>query len=207
MISITSGLLLGIIYTAAPGPISIETLRQGIKGGFIPSLAVQTGAALGLILYALLALVGPGALLTETKWQLAAGLSGTAVLCYLGITTIRDGRKLIIHPGDSLPDRTSARHALGTGALLSLANPLEILFWLSLGSHIRHDLGSNTLPFLISFFIGYIITSLVVVCLASFCHARLTTKTARTISWICGLALITFGLKLALSLGQHFIQP
>jgi hypothetical protein len=42
---VTSGLILGIVYVAAPGPINVETIRQGVKGGFIASLAVQTGPA------------------------------------------------------------------------------------------------------------------------------------------------------------------
>ena len=97
---ITSGLILGIVYVAAPGPILVETLRQGMKGGFIASLAVQTGASLGLIVYALLALLGAGLWLSGITWQLAAGLLGTAMLFYLGITTIRDGHALAIHTGE-----------------------------------------------------------------------------------------------------------
>lgn len=68
---VTSGLILGIAYVAAPGPINVETLRQGVKGGLVASLAVQTGSSIGLILYALLALFGAGILLQGATWQVA----------------------------------------------------------------------------------------------------------------------------------------
>jgi len=204
---ITSGLILGIVYVAAPGPINVETIRQGVKGGFVASLAVQTGSSIGLTVYALLALFGARMLLQGAMWQLVMAVCGMAMLFYLGITTIRDGRNLAVHTGDRLPRETSARHAFGTGAILSLASPLEIVFWLSLGSRVLHDPGLDGPVFLSAFFLGCIATSLVIVLFASFWHARLTARAALAISWVCGLALIAFGLKLGLSVGQHLIIP
>jgi threonine/homoserine/homoserine lactone efflux protein len=202
---VTSGLILGIVYVAAPGPINVETIRQGVKGGFIASLAVQSGSSIGLILYALLALLGAGLVLQEAAWQLAAGLSGMAVLFYLGITTIRDGRNLATHTAAHVPVETSARRAFGTGAILSLASPLEILFWLSLSSRVLHDPALDGPVFLSAFFMGCIAMSLVIVLFASFWRSRLTARAARVISWACGLALIAFGLKLGLSIGRHLM--
>jgi threonine/homoserine/homoserine lactone efflux protein len=202
---VTSGLILGIVYVAAPGPINVETIRQGVKNGFIASLAVQTGSSLGLIVYALLALFGAGMLLPGPTWQLVVAVCGMAVLFYLGITTIRDGCNLAIDMGDGLPGEASARRAFGAGVILSLASPLEILFWLSLGSRVLHDPGLDGPVFLSAFFIGCIATSLVIVLFASFWHAHLTTSAARVISWACGLALIAFGLKLGLSIGRHLM--
>lgn len=204
---VTSGLILGMVYVAAPGPINVETLRQGVRGGFIASLAVQIGSAIGLMLYASLALLGAGVLLQGATWQLAAAAGGTAMLFYLGITTIRDGRNLVIDSCDCRPDGGSTRRAFSTGALLSLASPLEVLFWLSLGSRVLHDPGLDGPVFLSGFFLGCIAASLATVLFASFWHARLTARAALAISWGCGLALIAFGLKLGLSVGQSLIIP
>jgi threonine/homoserine/homoserine lactone efflux protein len=41
---LAAGLILGIVYVAVPGPIGVEIVRQGIRGGLVPSLAVQTGS-------------------------------------------------------------------------------------------------------------------------------------------------------------------
>lgn len=204
---VTSGLILGIAYVAAPGPINVETLRQGVKGGLVASLAVQTGSSIGLILYALLALFGAGILLQGATWQVAGAICGMAVLFYLGITTIRDGRNLAFDTGDRRPGGASARRAFAAGATLSLASPLEVLFWLSLGSRVLHDPGLDGPAFLSAFFMGCLAASLAIVLFASFWHSRLTARAARVISWACGLALIAFGLKLGLSVGQHLIFP
>jgi threonine/homoserine/homoserine lactone efflux protein len=199
---IATGLILGVVYVAAPGPINVETLRQGMKGGFIASLAVQTGSSIGLMAYATLALLGAGLLLQRTTWQLAAGACGMIVLFYLGITTIRDGHDLVAHRREagSLPNGTSTRRAFGTGAFLSLANPLEIVFWLSISSRVLHDPAMDALAFLAAFFVGCLGTSLTIVLFASFWQSRLSQKTMIAFSWICGLALIGFGLKLGYSI-------
>jgi threonine/homoserine/homoserine lactone efflux protein len=205
MMDLTSGLILGIIYVATPGPISIETLRQGIKGGFLTSLAVQAGSSIGLVLYALLALFGADWLLQELEWQLIVGVCGVLVLFYLGITTIRDGRTLASAMNQRVPERRSARNAFRMGAVLSLANPLEIIFWLSLSSHVVHDPALNGPVFLSSFFAGCVIASLVVVAFAGLWQARLPLKATLVLCWVCGLALIGFGLKLGVSVGQQLM--
>lgn len=203
---LVTGLILGIAYAAAPGPIGIETLRQGLKGGFIASLAVQAGSAIGLATYALLAFLGAGLLLSGTTWQLAAGVSGTAVLVYLGLTTIRDGRTLAMLSGELEPGGASARRAFNTGAVLSLANPLEIIFWLSLSGHIQRDSELDSTTFLGAFFLGCLAAALAIVLFASFWHSRLNPKAVQILSWVCGLALIVFGLQLGLALGRQFIN-
>jgi chemosensory pili system protein ChpE len=207
MMDIASGLILGMVYVGAPGPIGMETLRQGVKGGLRASLAVQAGSSIGLVLYALLALLGAGLLVQGTVWQVGIGVCGTAVLFYLGLTTIREGRSLVRQTSAGCADRLSARRAFGLGALLSLSNPLEILFWLSLGNRVLHDPGQGGPAFLSAFFLGCLLTSLLLVLFASFWHARLNAKTVLALSWTCGLVLIGFGLKLGLSLGQHLSWP
>ncbi len=42
------GQLINSHSLAAPGPITVETLRQGMKGGLSDSLIVQIGSAIGL---------------------------------------------------------------------------------------------------------------------------------------------------------------
>ena len=202
---ITSGLILGMAYVAAPGPINVETLRQGMKGGITGSLALQGGSAVGLVLYAMLALLGMGLLIQDATWQLAAGVAGTAVLIYLGVTTIRDWCDLVLQAADRGPGRVSPRGAFWTGAVLSLANPLDIVFWMSIGSRILYDPGLDAWAFLSGFFMGCLLTSLAVALFAGFWQSRLTFRAARVISLACGLALIGFGLRLGLSTGQQLV--
>ncbi len=103
-----------------------------------------------------------------------------------------------------LPVRTernlqAAREPFLTGAILSLANPLAVVFWLSIGSRMMHDPTLDGPMFLLGFFAGCIVASLCVAIFASVWQSRLTSRVALVFSWTCGLALIGFGLKLGQS--------
>jgi threonine/homoserine/homoserine lactone efflux protein len=201
---LTAGLLMGILYAAAPGPITIETLRQGVRRGFIPALAVQTGSSLGLIGYALLAVTGAGLLLQASALPPFLGLAGMALLFYLGLTSIRDRRKVGLISGLDPSPGASTRPALLTGAILSLANPLDFLFWLSIGSTVLRDPAVEAPMYLAGLLTGCLLSALFTALFASLWHARLTARALETVSWLSGLALITFGLKLGFSLAPHF---
>jgi threonine/homoserine/homoserine lactone efflux protein len=197
---IASGLIMGIVYAATPGPLNVETIRRGMNGGFLDSLAIQTGSAVGRILYALLALFGAGILLEGATLQLALGVFGVTVLLYMGIKTIREGHGQNIQSSQAIGPADSAPRAFWAGALLSLANPLAVVFWLSIGGRVVYDPGLDGVSFLSGFFIGCILTSISVALLASFWRSRLSARTVLAISWVCGLALIGFGVKLGYSL-------
>lgn len=203
---VTSGLILAFAYVATPGPITVETLRQGMKGGFHDSLAVQSGSLIGVIVYALLAFFGAGLLLQDPRWHLALGVSGMVLLLYLGITTIRTAHQMTVHASERLTRRTPPRGAFWTGASLSLANPLDIVFWLSMGSRVISGTDTGGQVFLVGFALGCLLTSVGIALCASFGQHLLTPKSARATSWISGLTLIGFGLKLGFSIvGQLFV--
>lgn len=198
------GLLMGVVYAAAPGPVNVETIRHGMKDGFTASLAVQAGASVGRIAYALLALLGAGLLLQGESIQLAIGVFGMSVLIYLGINAIRRWRDLVSHTAKPTACKATTGRAFGTGVTLSLANPLAIVFWLSIGSRITHESGLEGMTFLFGFLAGCVIVSLLVSLFAGFWQTRLTTKVALSISWACGLVLIGFGLRLGYAVGLTF---
>jgi chemosensory pili system protein ChpE len=176
-----------------------------MKGGFITSLAVQSGSLIGLAIYALAALAGAGLLLGSLTLQLAAGAAGTILLFSLGVSTIRSGYKL---PGLHLPAQPSGeaagRQAFLSGAALSLANPLDLVFWLSISSRILADPAMGGPLFWAGFFAGCLVTSLGLALFAGLWRERFSSRAVRVISWACGLALISFGLRLGLSTGQQF---
>jgi threonine/homoserine/homoserine lactone efflux protein len=131
--------------------------------------------------------------------QLVTGVFGIALLLYLGITTIRLGSRLAVVPSGHAPG-TSTQRAFFTGAGLSLANPMDIVFWLSIGNRISSDPEFGGLAFFSGFFTGCLLSSLGVALFGSLWSSRLTPKTVQAISWICGVTLIGFGLRLGLSI-------
>jgi threonine/homoserine/homoserine lactone efflux protein len=91
------------------------------------------------------------------------------------------------------------------GVVLSLANPLDIIFWLSIGGRVLSDPGLGSKAFLVGFFVGVFLASLAVAVVAGFWQARLTSRVVQVISWTCGLGLIGFGLRLGFSTGQQLV--
>jgi threonine/homoserine/homoserine lactone efflux protein len=202
---ITAGFLMGIVYAATPGPLNVETLRRGMIGGFFDAFALQSGSSIGRVLYALLALFGAGLLLRGATLQLAIGVLGVTLLFHLGLSAIRDWRELIIKANHETQNPTSRHRAFWMGAILSLANPLAVVFWLSIGSRVLYDPGLDGPAFLGGFILGCMVMSLFVAVFSSIWRARLSPRIALVVSWTCGLALIGFGLKLGVSIWETSI--
>ena len=193
---ILAGLIMGFVYAATPGPVNVETVRRGVNGGFLDSLAIQAGTSVGRILYALLALFGAGVLLQGATLQLAMGVFGVTVLFYLGLTAIRDGRTGMVPTKIKPTGSEPAMQAFWTGAVLSLANPLAVVFWLSIGSRMVHDPLLDGPSFLTGFFAGCITASLFIAVFASMWVSKLSSRVMVMVSYVCGIVLIGFGVKL-----------
>jgi threonine/homoserine/homoserine lactone efflux protein len=69
-----------------------------------------------------------------------------------------------------------------------------------------HEPGLDSLAFLTGFFGGCIAASLCIAVLASLWSSRLTSRVMLAVSYVCGLVLIGFGMKLgqALLATVHF---
>ncbi|MFW6068569.1 MAG: LysE family translocator [Chloroflexota bacterium] len=191
------GLLIGSAYVAAPGPIIVETLRQGMCGGLRASLAVQGGSVLGRLLYGGIAVLGVDGLLQREAWQPILSFGGMVLLIYLGLSTIRDAGALAPPAGALTSVRPSTQGALATGALLSLANPVNIVFWVSIGGATLQQPGPQVLTFLCAFAAGCVAASLLAAFLAAFWQPRLSGGAARVVSYASGLVLIGYGLHTA----------
>lgn len=127
-----SALLLGFIFNAAPGAVFAETIRQGVRGGFKPALAVQIGSLVGDALWAVLGLAGVGLLLQLNFLRLPVGIAGVLYLLWLAWDTWQEANKEF----SVKSSQTSTHHkkALRSGVLLSVTNPQNVAYWAALGS-------------------------------------------------------------------------
>jgi chemosensory pili system protein ChpE len=121
---------LGLIFNAAPGAVFAETVRQGARGGYKPALAVQFGSLVGDATWAILGLVGIGALLQLDWLRLPIGIAGVIYLLYLALDSWRAAKQEFT-VGDGAD---SGKSALRSGMLLSLTNPQNVAYWAALGS-------------------------------------------------------------------------
>jgi chemosensory pili system protein ChpE len=127
-----SALLLGFIFNAAPGAVFAETIRQGVRGGFKPALAVQIGSLVGDALWAVLGLAGVGLLLQLNFLRLPVGIAGVLYLLWLAWDAWQEANKEF----SVKSSQTSTHHkkALRSGVLLSVTNPQNVAYWAALGS-------------------------------------------------------------------------
>jgi chemosensory pili system protein ChpE len=119
-----------LAYCATPGAINAEALRRGLTGGFGSALLVQLGAVAGRVLWAALALAGVSSVdgLESVRFGLA-GLGAILLLRTawqtLAIRTVDAPRVLgprSVHGGD-----------FAAGFVVSLTNPLALVFWSGVG--------------------------------------------------------------------------
>lgn len=134
-----SGVGLGVAVVASPGAVTAQAIRRGLDDGFIPSLILQLGAVVGLVLWAIVALVGITILAKTILFQIALGVVGSGLLLYLAGDALRAA-----YIGEKMSTSTSEnKHDFVMGTALSLANPLPMILWLGIANDLLSDLSTS----------------------------------------------------------------
>ena len=128
-----SAFVLGLVFNAAPGAVFAETVRQGVRGGYRPALAVQLGSLVGDASWALLGLAGIGLVMQVDALRWPIGLAGAAYLFWLSWDSWQAARTE--HRLDaSATAAATQKQALRRGMALSLTNPQNLAYWAAMGS-------------------------------------------------------------------------
>jgi chemosensory pili system protein ChpE len=198
--TIFAGAAIAISFSAPPGPVAMETIRRGLRGGFGPALNVQLGSIIGDFMWFLIALIGLGPL-AQISWVRAPlAIAGVLVLLYLGGSGIRDAVKAkIINTADG---PNSAKGAFRTGMAISIANPMAIGYWLSVGgalvaAGVSGTTPAQTLAFVGGFVSGTFAWAFIMAGVIRWSKRLINPTLFRAINFACGLALVVFGFSLA----------
>lgn len=192
----TTALVLGIAFCAPPGAVNAETLRRGLARGFAAAVRTQLGSLLGDTVWAVMALLGAAFLVQSTTARLVLGLAGTLLLLRLAWSALRDGWR------GAVPAATASGGGdFATGAMLSLANPWAVAFWLGVGGAIVAGGIADPGPGHFAVFLGGFLTGALLWCLAISALAGWGRRLvgAGFFRWLnlgCGLALAYFGVTL-----------
>ena len=130
MNSIFAYIFLGISLAAPVGPVNAAQLNTGIKNGFIHAWIFGFGALLADILYMVLVYFGVGQFVDSPYIKIFLWSFGCFVLTYTGIESILTLHKIKLNLYNE--KRVRLRQSLSSGFLISLLNPLTILFWLGI---------------------------------------------------------------------------
>lgn len=189
-----------IVFLAIPGPGNLALVTSTSKGGITGGLAATFGVILGDQVLMWSAVAGVAALLhaypdafSAVQWL------GAAYLAWLGM------RMLLAKPGAAPVLTITAGHYLRQALMITLLNPKAILFYMAFfplfvdpatqQGVLTYGFMAATIAFLI--FLYGLGATLLTHFLAQ--HMRANPMIARVLEKLAGVALLGFGVKLAVS--------
>jgi threonine/homoserine/homoserine lactone efflux protein len=193
------GLGFGMVLQLSVGPVCLAVLQRALAGRRRHALAMVLGVAAADALYIALAVIGVSTLIASEVARLLLGLGGAVVLAYYGLRMLL---RAAAGGGRATTSGAGALAAWRNGFVLTLTNPLTILFW----GAVFAGLGSGSLRgedgALVAFASGCIAATLLflssVVAFGGWLKSVLTNPAA--LLWLdrgVGLFLIGFAVKLA----------
>ncbi len=202
-----SSFILAIAFCAPPGVITAETVRRGAARGFFPALFVQFGSLVGDTTWAIIALTGLAFLVQNNIAKVILSSIGIALLFKLAWDAINDarhGKELNSPPGNS------TRGDFANGAVLSLGNPMNIVFWTGLGTTVFASIAGKPEPvhfaiFFAGFLTGAILWCFVMAGLVAWGRKFVTPTFFRVVNLACGIALGYFAVQLGWKLVQNLV--
>lgn len=192
-----SYMILGFSLSAPIGPINAAQLDKGIKNGFWHSWMFGVGAVFADIFYMILVYLGVVHFLSTPFMQTFLWLFGAFVLIYTGFESIMNASKITI---SSARSEDSIPKTMFSGFIMSVSNPMTILFWLGIYGSIlvkaAADDNSSGHIFLYSLAViaGVVLWDLFMAALGSFFRKYLSQRGLSIISIISGVSLIAFGI-------------
>ncbi|MFC4401728.1 LysE family transporter [Gracilibacillus xinjiangensis] len=191
-----SYVFLGLSLAAPIGPLNAAQINQGIKNGFLHSWTIAVGALLAELLFILAVFFGIVHFLETPFMKTFLWSFGAFVLLYTGIESINSSHKIEMNHERG---KESLLKTFASGFLISISNPLSILFWLGIyGSVLANTINKyenlQLLLYTFAIILGLIIWDLTMALVSSSFRHFLTNRTLKVISIITGISLIGFAI-------------
>ncbi len=190
-----------LLFQAVPGPGTIAILRATARGGIAAGMQAVAGTLAGDFVYMSAAALGLAAILAASPWVFGAlqGL-GIAYLVYLGVRMLRAPADAEAVAEDSTPPvLRDARQAFA----VALTNPKVAVFFMAFFPQFMAATTSRaTLAAMMLHVTGLSLAYQTALVLAGNALAQWLSQlpgARRVASRLAGLALVGFGLKLALA--------
>lgn len=191
------GLKFGMLLQIAVGPMCLMVFNTAKNTGFFVALSLVLAIAIVDEFYITLAGLGVSKLLEKERIKKIFKIIGSAVLIIFGINIILNVFNINIIPGLDLKPTSS--NIFIQGLVLTLSNPITIVFWGSvLTTKIIDDkLSKNEL---IIFSIGLVSATLLfltaVAILGTILSGFIPTKISDILNIIVGILIVFFGIKM-----------
>lgn len=187
---------LGISLAAPIGPINAAQLDRGIKYGFFNAWLIGLGSVAADLVYMLVVYFGLIHILDIPFVKAFLWLFGFFVLTYTGIESLKSTKLISSARGES---DESYKKSFFAGFLMSISNPLTILFWLGIyGSILANTAASSSLEELAVYscaiIAGLVLWDVSMATLSSVFREFLSAGFLAAISILSGVSLIGFGM-------------
>jgi len=199
ILTLLKNIVLGISLAAPIGPVSAAAIKNGFKGGFLPALTTGLGAASADTTILLLIYLGLARFIEIPAVQLVIWIGGSAILIYLGVTTMFEKPPSL--DAESGPKAPIAG-AFASGYVIAISSPITIVWWLGVFGAILTDTvrTATKLEALLSSLTIVLGVILWFVFLGGLLHAGkrfVNEKTFRAVSATAGVVIIGFGVYFA----------
>ncbi|QHZ48688.1 LysE family transporter [Bacillus sp. NSP9.1] len=205
-----SYVFLGLSLAAPVGPVNAAQIDRGMKGGFLHAWLFGLGAVSADVLYMVLIYFGVAQFLTVPFLKTFLWLFGFFVLTYTGIESLIKAKEVSLMRG--VKEQGTYRKSFLSGLVISLSNPLSIMFWLGIyGSILAKTIEAYASYQLLicssGILIGLFLWDLAMSFLAGTLRTFLSPGMIQATTWIAGITLIVFGCYFGYQGFQQLIQP
>ncbi|MGG0815605.1 LysE family transporter [Paenibacillus alvei] len=188
--------LLGLSLAAPIGPINAAQMDRGIRGGFLHAWLVGLGAMAADGVFMLLVYFGVIHFLSIPFMKTFLLLFGFFILTYIGIESLINSGKI---GNEMRSSKESLAKSFSAGFIMSISNPLSILFWVGIYGSVLADMiakynAKEVLLYSSAIMAGILLWDVLMALVASMFRKFLTGRLLAAISIISGLSLIGFGL-------------
>ncbi|MCL1139979.1 LysE family translocator [Shewanella pneumatophori] len=193
--------ILGVIIVISPGADFVLVLKNSINRSRKAGCYTAIGISLAISVHIGYSLLGIGYLVSHNQWLFnLIRYAGALYLIYLGITgLLAKPQNLSVQADTEIPENYSGY--LLEGFLCNVLNPKTMLFFLSIFSQVMTLDSNNEVALLYGVYIMllHLLWFLLVALLfTSKPLQSVLMKAQRRLNQLCGVALIGFGVALAL---------
>lgn len=196
---ILKGFRFGMILQLAVGPVCLFIFQTAVSSGTDIALLGVAGVSLVDASFILAAIMGLGTLLNRNeKAKNIIKFLGAGVVILFGLSTVLGVMGVKILPSLSLSGVQTVENVFVKTMLLTLSNPLTILFWAGVFSSKVAEEGMDKSQ-MYQFGLGAVLSTVLflsfIAVLGNFVTVFLSANMMSILNVIVGLVLIAFGVK------------
>lgn len=193
------GLKFGMVLQLAVGPMCLMVFNTAKNVGFLVAITLVLAIAMVDAFYIILASLGVSKMLDTPKIKKAFKIIGALVLIIFGINIILNVFNINIIPG--LNVKPTSSNIFIQGLILTLSNPITIVFWGSILTTkiIEDNLNKKDLTI---FSVGLVSSTLIfltiVAVLGTMLSSFIPDNVSSIMNIIVGILIVFFGIKMIL---------